>query len=182
MSTGKELKGQTVTVDGSKVGESIFTTLMSYDCKGNMEYIGDAKFSTSELSPKWYIEKFEYDSRGNVIAIKTAINKLYSGVGTIDIDITTNAPFITLTINAEVSMLRAGDLIKLVTIANPNLQGIVKNIIGNVVQLDVAGAVGIAAETGTILGTTDLLYTINHFDFKDFAKRFWAHREKYLYE
>lgn len=183
MSRSKEYKGQAVVLEGSKSGESLPVFKMAYTSVGDIEYFGEAKYETSELKRKWFIEKVEYDVNYNVIARKTAINKIYSGAGTVTIDVDTNDPLITLTINAEISQISVNDDIWL-TIASESVDvsGIITEISGNVMKVNVQGQTGIVNKTGIAVGATDCIFQLNHPDTKDFAKRVWNLRELYIYE
>ena len=75
MSRGKEYKGQTLVVDGSKSGASVVITRLAYDSAFNLEFIGEARYGSSESDLYWYIEKLSYDSAFNLISIETAQNK-----------------------------------------------------------------------------------------------------------
>ena len=74
MSRGKEIRGQTLVVEGSRSGASTIQSKLAYDAAFNLEFVGESKFGTLETDNKWYLERLFYDAAFNLIDIKTASN------------------------------------------------------------------------------------------------------------
>ena len=184
MSHGSTYKDQKVIIEGSRSGALVFRTKLSYDSSNNLQYIGESKTDNATDIPQWYIEKLEYDASNNLIDVKVASNQLYSGTGTIDVDTVSEAPNIKLTITtADYSLVEEGDILQLTTVTNGSLiQGKVISRSNNEIILDIEGKTGIVDESGTSLGATDLLYTLNNVNSKDFNQKVWDFRDRYIYK
>lgn len=187
MSDNKRYKGQDLLIEGSRSGAEVASTQLAYNASNQVEYIGEAKFGTSDKAPNWYIEKITYDVSENATNIQTAINKIYTGIITIDIDITSNAPNLTIKLTGldqnVKDLININDSINLTTIINGNLiQGniIDYNKITDIMIID--HIVSAVAETGTVLGATDFMITLNSPIAKDFNKRVWDLRTQYIYQ
>lgn len=180
---GKEFKGQTLILEGSRSGESIPRFEASYNSTGNLEYAGESKFGSLTTDNKWYLEKLIYNSTGNLIRSITAINQIYTGSATVDIDTVTNAPFVTITFTGgDLDSLNVKDDVRLVTGSN-DIQGIVTsfNRATGVFIVD-TGGVAATPEVGVAIGATDCLITMKHPETKPFNRRIWDKRTQYVYE
>lgn len=185
--SNKRFKGQTLVLDGSRSGADIPQSKISYNSSHNAEYFGDSKFGASEDSPKWYIEKFMYNSAGNVVDCVTAINQIYSGVATVTVD-SSGDPSILVTIvglpQTLLDILHSNDIMNLTTVTNVNkIQGTITNIdkTTNIFTV-LVGTSGIVNETSTIISATDCIFTLNNVEVKPFNKRVWSLRAQYLYK
>jgi len=181
---GKELKGQTLVVEGSRSGADTIVSKQAYNTAYCIEFAGEAKFGTLENAPFWYIEKFEYGAAYELENIKTAVNKIYVRPSSIDIDITTSAPNVDVILtDGIIEMIKIKDSIRLIT-PNNNVSGIIIaiNKITKVLTVDVSGTTGAVNEVGAVIGNEDMLVTLNHPENKPFNKRIWSLRELYVYE
>lgn len=189
MSDTKKYKGQELIIEGSRSGADVASTKLDYNASCQVEYIAEAKFGSSEDAAAWYLEKISYDVDENATDIQIATNKIYTGIITIDVDITTNTPDITVTLTGLAAALKhtifANDQVNITTVVNGSkIQGIIKSWDKqtNTMVIDVAGVTGIVAESGTVLGATDFIITLNNPSTKDFAKRVWSLRTQYIYQ
>jgi len=186
MTIGKEYKGNQVVIEGSKTGEEVFVTKCAYNSLQNLEFIAEAKFGTKDSMPKWYLEKFDYDSCCNLTQILTATNQLYSNINEIIIDKDINNPNITIIFNDLhediLSNLNEKDAINLTTLLNDNkIQGMILSIdrINSKIIVEV-GNNTIVNET-VLINDKDLIFTLNHPSTKPFNKRMWSLRKNYIY-
>lgn len=185
---GKEYRGQTLIIDGSRSGADIPHTKISYDCNGNSEYFGDSKYGVSEDSPKWYIEKLIYDCWGNVTDIVTATNEIYSGIVTLNID-SSSQPFVIVNITGLnqvlLDIINIGDSLNITTPLNLNkIQGTITalNRATNNFTIHVPTVSGIVDELGVVTGATDCIFALKNDDTKPFNKRTWSLRNQYIYK
>lgn len=179
----KKYKGQTVVVDGSKSGSSIFRTFLAYDSAFNLEYIGEAKHGTSTSSPNWHLEKIEYDAAFNAIRFLTAINRAFLIPG--DVDITGTGNGVEIKFNNPLPLLgcvQSKDAI-LVKTANNDVQGIIVGYDPGTQTVTVDnGGQAVVDETNAAVADEDAIITFNSKELKDFDKRIWDLREQYIYE
>ena len=164
MSRGKEYKGQTLVIDGSKSGASVVITRLSYDSAFNLQFIGEARYGSKESDQYWYLEKLSYDAAFNLETIETAQNVRQLGTeGTITID-ETDGRMITLPSQTFISDLNVGDILNNLTI---------ESITGFNLTLS-----GIFTDTNP----NEVTVTLENYVTKDFNKRAWTIRNLYIYE
>ena len=165
---GKEIKGQTLTIDGSRSGASIPITQLAYDSAFNVEYVGEAKFGTPNSDNKWYIERFFYDAAFNVIEVRPALNRISL------LNFTYANGDITLT----------GDLIsQILTVVNVNDSILLTDSSGASLTSTVSSISNPIISTG--LGDFDpvsIAVTLEGRNAKEFSKRIWDLRNLYIYQ
>ena len=164
---GKELKGQTLVVDGSRSGASIPATQLAYDSAFNVEYVGEAKFDVPNSDNKWYIERFFYDAAFNVIDIRPALNIINLPSFTYsDGDITLTGDLI-----SEVLLIvNLNDRIELTDSTGAILTGAVNSISNPIISTGL----------GTFTPET-IRITLEGRNAKEFSKRVWNLRTSYVY-
>ena len=177
MSRGKEYKGQTLVIDGSRSGASTVVTRLAYDSAFNLELIGEARYGSAETDQYWYIEKLSYDSAFNLTTVQTAQNRRILGPSSVTptngvTDDILTAP--TSPINLFVD-IRPGDILET---TGPGAEGsftVLENL-GDGIRLDrdINASPAFPANTRTII--------LNDYVNKDFNKRTWTLRDFYVYE
>ena len=186
--SSKVYKGQGVVVEGSLAGETIIITKFAYDTTLSLEYLGEAKIGTKVSDNRWFIQKFFYDSTLSLTDIKTATNKTTVGATSVSIDATNpNIPIITIN-NGDFSEIRDGDSITLTT-ALQTISGLpVRKISDTQVSINFIAdcgsppATAVISESNVPISVTDLVMTLSSDYTKDFARRRWDNRERYIYE
>ena len=161
MSRGKEYKGQTLVIDGSKSGSSIVVTRLAYDSAFNLEFIGEARYGSAETDQYWYIERLSYDSAFNLVNIETAQNQ--RALGPAGSAISISGSVVTVPADLFISDLNPGDLLDNIPIVSIN---------------------GVEITLSGTLGTTvanDVVVTLENYIVKDFNKRAWTIRNLYVY-
>ena len=160
MSRGKEFKGQTLTLDGSRSGASIPITRLAYDSAFNLEYIGESGFGLAESDNKWYIEKLSYDSAFNLNSINVALNKRVLGEVGVSIPST-----ITFTMPDGISIfdLNVGDKLN-------------NSVITSISARDFTLSAALS-----VTDANEIIVTLEHYTTKDFSKRAWTLRNFYIY-
>ena len=161
---GKELKGQTLVLPGSRSGASTIVTELAYDSAFNLEYIGEARYASPTIGLHWYIERLSYDAAFNLIRIQTAQNlRILGTTGTLT-DMGNNTyqfPPGTLFFDLQV-----GDMINQKPITALSADGIF--------TLD-------RPLPADQLSLNELVATLENYVTKDFNKRAWDLRELYIY-
>ena len=161
MSRGKEYKGQTLVVDGSKSGASVVITRLSYDSAFNLQFIGEARYGSKETDQYWYLEKLLYDSAFNLETIQTAQNRrLLSTTGTLII----NVNEVTVPADTFLSDLNIGDTLNNLSIISIN--GLIITLSGPL----------------TVTNSNEVTVILENYVTKDFNKRAWTIRDLYIYE
>ena len=185
MSRGKEIRGQTLVVEGSRSGASTIQSKLAYDAAFNLEFVGESKFGTLETDNKWYLERLFYDAAFNLIDIKTASNTFIMRINSAQIDI---ANVLTLTgerstvligndvtpsIDLQFNAIQPDDFVR---IGDNLLQIISKEIDGDDFNLT------LSPNTLTLNQSFDeVSITIESPLYKDFNKRSWTLRDLYIY-
>ena len=182
MSRGKEYKGQTLVIDGSRSGASTVATQLAYDSAFNLEFIGEARYGSADTDPYWYIEKLSYDSAFNLTTIQTAQNRrilappptffavvddgfairLFATPSPDDIN-----PFLDVKPGDQLFFARSTLQISVTIVEN----------LGDKLTFDTFVNAGGAAQL-----SQNLILTLNDYTTKDFNKRLWAYRDLYEYE
>jgi len=185
----KRFKGQQQVVQGSMVGEPIIIERFDYssaDCC-NLKYYGQAKVGSKDNQPRWHIECFEYDSCGNVTAIKTATCKIMPKASSIDVDPSAGSSSQTKLTIPDGSFFQhyaaAGDKITLKTASNTAVNKRIAEFISDT-EILIEGV--LTAEVGTAITTDDLYISLARDDevhgTKDYHRRRWDLRSCYAYE
>ena len=158
---GKELKGQTLVLPGSRSGASTIVTELAYDSAFNLEFIGEARYASPTSGLHWYVEKLSYDAAFNLIRIQTAQNLRR---------LATTGDFTDLGNNTYqfpegsfFSDIQAQDSIDQIPITS---------ITGDTIVL---------ARPLSRLSLSTLILTLENYTTKDFNKRAWDLRELYIY-
>ena len=160
MSRGKEFKGQTLTIDGSRSGASVPITRLAYDSAFNLEYIGESGFGISESDNRWYIEKLAYDSAFNLISIDVSLNRRLLGeVG----DTISEMDNIVSVGDILIFDINVGDRLNASTITEINGSDIT------------------VSEPLGVTDASEVTVTLEHYTTKDFSKRAWVLRNFYIY-
>lgn len=184
----KVFKGQEVVVEGSLVGETLIVSRFAYDASLNLEYLGEAKVGSGESASKWFIQRFGYDAILNLISIQTATNRTTVGSTSVSIDATNpNLPIITIH-NGDFSEVNSGDHITLTTgLQSISGQPVIK-ISDTQISIDFLKDCGspptvpIVSENAATIVETDFIITLANDATKDYAKKRWANRERYIYQ
>jgi len=184
----KVYKGQSVVVEGSLVGETIIITKFAYDTALSLEYLGEAKIGSGAYDSKWFIQKFFYDPTLNLIDIKTATNQTTPGATFVSIDATDpNMPIITIG-NGDFIEVNDGDSITLTT-GTQSISGLpIRKISPTQIYINFLQDCGsppvvpIVSEINTLISATDFIITLNNDATKDFSKRKWSNRTRYVYK
>ena len=187
MSRGKEIRGQTLVVEGSRSGASTIQSKLSYDAAFNLQFVGESKFGTLETENKWYLERLFYDAAFNLIDIKTASNTLLMRINSAT---ASAANVITLT-GERSTILIGNDIIPSIdlqfSVIQPNdfvridgnlLQITSKEIDGDNFNLILSSSPFAGTGTETF---DEVPITLESPLYKDFNKRSWTLRELYLY-
>ena len=171
MSRGKEYKGQTLVIDGSKSGASVVITRLSYDSAFNLQFIGEARYGSKESDQYWYLEKLSYDAAFNLESIETAQNVRQLGTtsDTLTFDVDDNTKF-TASEDLFLSDLNVDD-----TLNNLRITAI------NGREFTLSGTLQPDPMTPTIDAST-VTVTLENYVTKDFNKRAWTIRNLYIYE
>jgi hypothetical protein len=186
--SSKVYKGQGVIVEGSLAGETIIISKFAYDSTLSLEYLGEAKAGTSPSQNKWFIQKFFYDSTLSLTDIKNATNRTNVGATMVSIDASNpNLPIITIS-NGDFSEVNSGDTISLTT-PTQNVSGYpIRKISDTQISINFLQdcgqppAVSVLSETNTSISLNDFIITLSSDATKDWAKRRWDHRDRYVYE
>ena len=160
MSRGKEYKGQTLVIDGSKSGASVVISRLAYDSAFNLEFSGEARYGSQNSDQHWYIEKLSYDSAFNLVSIETAQNsRLLGSTGVLVVA----DNVVTIPTDTFISDLSVDDTLNNLRIVSISGQ-----------DITLSGP----------LGTTDptlVTVVLENYVTKDFNKRAWDLRELYIY-
>ena len=161
---GKELKGQTLVLPGSRSGASTIVTELAYDSAFNLEFIGEARYASPTNGLNWYIEKLTYDSAFNLIRIQTAQNLRRLGTtGDLTDTMNPDANEYIFPDGSSFFDIRVGDSIDRIPVTR---------ISGNTITL---------LEPLSRLTLSELILTLEEYSTKDFNKRAWDLRELYIY-
>ena len=182
MSRGKEIRGQTLVVEGSRSGASTIQSKLAYDAAFNLEFVGESKFGNLETDNKWYLERLFYDAAFNLIDIKTASNTFVMRINSA-IAQSTN----TLVLTGETSTVLIGNDV----VPSINLQFESINV-NDFIVIDGMQSQVVAKDTTdfTITLSSDILTSPSYDEvsiiiesplYKDFNKRSWTLRELYIY-
>lgn len=183
----KVYKGQNVVVEGSLSGETLITTKMAYDTKMNIEYLGEAKIGSPEDTNRYFIYKYIYDCNLNLVEIQSATNE--SSVGANEVSVDTSGSFITVTLpdGGDFSELNKDDHLSLKTINNTfNMLPVFEIVDNNSIKIrksDIPSNIiaGIVDESNTQIDEFDLKVKFVNTATKDYSKRRWDHRTRYIY-
>jgi hypothetical protein len=182
MSGNKVHKGQTQTFEGNQLGEPISNTKLAYDAAFNVEYIGECKVGVKDEERRHYIEKFEYDSSFNLSIIKVAQNTLIGNSTNISINTSFNSSHIRIILNnGDCSEINIGDNFSVVT-NNQAIRGNIVKVISNtefwLLKSDNTSAI---EELDVTILPESILYHLQHDNTKDYTKRRWDIRTRYIY-
>jgi hypothetical protein len=175
----KRWKGQIQTYEGGPTGESIATTLFSYNSIGLVEYLGESRYAIPTNAPKWHLQKLEYNQIGEVSKIATAVNE-------------TTTKSTSLIVNpysaSETAIIVNGGFTYLTQVNDKVFLKTALNYVGGsrITQVLNANTI-VIANTGQVAETTtindsDLVISIESDDYKDFHNRVWDLREYYVYK
>lgn len=187
----KVYKGQNVMVEGSLSGETVIITKFAYDTAFNLEYLGEAKIGTQVHENKFFLQKFIYDPAFNLIEILNATNKTNVGADQVSIDVTSDPQYLIITLPSFGDFKEAspGDSIFVKTDVNSVAQFPISDT-DNVSQVRVDKKdipanilVSITDQSNFILEDIfDVRLTLKADKTKDYSKRRWDYRERYIYE
>jgi hypothetical protein len=180
--SNKVHKGQTQVFEGNQLGEPISNTKLAYDSAFNVEYIGECKVGINDSERRHYIEKFEYDSSFNLTIVKISQNILKGNSTIISIDTTSNSSHIKVILtNGDCSEINIGDDVLIVTGSQAIKGNIVKNVgVSEFWFLKKDNANTIEELNITILPES-ILYYLQHETTKDYVKRRWDLKDRYIY-
>ena len=184
MSNTKKHRGQDQVVFGSPTGHYHTTDRYDYSNCGDVKYYGTAKHSSPENSTNWYIELFEYDSAGNVTAIKIASNKIEPTATSVIIDTASNPGLVRIEIvggDFFPTYLSERDKLELNTPSNHLRSLLIEEILSDT-EILVKDPKGVAVDETTSVITNLTLELTNMETTKDFHQRRWDLRDFYVYE
>jgi len=174
----KTHKGQQLILPGSFTGEPIVSNRYAYNSASLLEFCGEAKFGTPENTPKWFIQKFEYDLGCDLAAVLNACNQVTTKATDISVDTTSNSPDVKITIVGGVfDQIGDGDKITIDTAANKWVGKFVSKL--SATEITVSTEAVAVDETTTAIADEDFLITLEND--KEFHRRRWDKREFYIY-
>jgi len=188
--SSKVYKGQGVIITGSLSGETIIVTKFSYNSRSNLEYLGEAKIGSKEEENKFFIKKYIYDNKQDLIEIRNATNRTSVGANIVSVDKTSDPMYVIISLSdlGDFSEVRPEDSVSLVT-SNNKFDGLQINKVSEdkkqifllKEKIPSNMLLAIIDENLTDIAETDLMVQLNHEDTKDYAKRRWSHRNRYVY-
>jgi hypothetical protein len=181
MSDYNNYKGQAVAVEGSVTGDFFTDVKLDYQGGFNLIYLGECKTPTEDSYNRHFIQQFVY-TNNLLTSVPTASNKTTLGCTSFNMDIVNNK-IISITLNnGDFTEINIGDNFILV---NSNF-----NIIGTILKINSPTNAMVTVITDTSLLTpvsnvtinaTDLTCHLEHSTTKDWTKRRWDHRTRYIY-
>ena len=180
----KVFKGQEQQIEGSLVGEPIIVTKTAKTPTLQIEYLAEAKYATPDYANRHFIFKFTYDFALSVDRILQASNDTRTEATQVTVDTTIDKRGIKITIvGGDFSEVNDGDEFSLTTTLN-DMQAVLIKLKLSDTELILEPtnlANPIVDETNTPIGADDLIIRLQNEKTKDFSKRRWDHRERYIY-
>lgn len=183
-------KGQVQVVEGSAVGEFYVVPKFAYDSAFNVEYLGEAKIGKPDNSYSHFINKFIYDPAFNLLRILIATNRLVcdctdvtiATIGDARVRVTANnGDFASSFVDAR-GKENERDILLLTTGINEINGKIIEKVSETEVIVDIMDNSSITPEVNAIISTSDMIMQLNNPKTKDFVKRRWDLRERYIYD
>lgn len=182
MSGIRTYRSQPQVVDGSPTGSGLTTQLLDHSALGcGLQYSGEAPMGTATGYPRWFLQKLEYDASLNLVAVRSATNRMSTGATSLTITNPTPSTSKVALIGGLFHLAVRGDAVRLKTPANT----VVDEPIVQVVDDGAAVLLNVVLTPEVSVGLTDpnfLKVVLLDEQTTDVARRSWDLRALYDYE